>query len=149
MIRIMKKMMFAMFLLFAAVLNANAGNDRIITKDKLPVNAQQFIDTHFESLKISYVKEERDFFERSYEVVFTDGSKLEFTSKGEWKDVDCRYSEVPAAIVPAAIMEYVLKNFPAEKVLKIERETGNYEVKLSNRYELTFDKKLRIIDIDN
>ena len=145
----MKKMMFAMFLLFAAVLNANAGNDRIITKDKLPVNAQQFMDTHFQTQKISYVKEERDFFERSYEVVFADGTKLEFTGKGEWKEVDCRYSEVPAAIIPATIMEYVLERFPAEKVLKIERETGNYEVKLSNRYELTFDKKLRIIDIDN
>ena len=101
----MKKMMFAMFLLFAAVLNANAGNDRIITKDKLPAEAQVFIDTHFSAQKLSFAKEERDFFERSYEVVFTDGSKLEFTSKGEWKDVDCRYSEVPAAIVPAAIME--------------------------------------------
>lgn len=145
----MKKMMFAMFLFFATVLNANAGNDRIITKDKLPAEAQVFIDTHFPAQKLSFAKEERDFFERSYEVVFADGSKLEFTSKGEWKEVDCRYSEVPIAIIPAAIMEYVLKNFPAEKVLKIERETGNYEVKLSNRYELTFDKKLRIIDIDN
>ena len=145
----MKKMMFAMFLLFAALLNVNAGNDRIITKDKLPAAAQAFINTHFPALKLSFAKEDRDFMERSYEVVFVDGSKLEFTGKGEWTEVDCRYSEVPAAIIPAAIMEYVLQNFPAERVIKIERETGNYEVQLSNRNEITFDKKLRIIDIDS
>ena len=145
----MKKMMFAMFLLFAAVLNANAGNDRIITKDKLPAEVQVFIDTHFSAQKLSFAKEERDFFERSYEVVLADGTKLEFTYQGDWKDVDCRYEEVPAAIIPAAIKEYVNSNYPGEKIPKIERDRGFYELKLSNRYELTFNKDYRIIDIDN
>ena len=97
----------------------------------------------------AYAKEERDFLERSYEVVFADGSKVEFTRKGDWKDVDCRYNEVPAAIVPEAIRDYVSANYPDAKILRIERDANDYEVKLSNRLELTFDKKLNIIDIDN
>ncbi len=146
----MKKILFVFAaILSLSVLTAKADNDKIINKGMLPAMAQNFIDTHFPGLKISYAKEERDFLEHSYEVVFADGSKLEFTRKGAWKDVDCRYSEVPAAIVPAAISNYVKANYPDAKILKIERDSNDYEVKLSNRFELTFDKKFNIIDIDN
>ena len=94
-------------------------------------------------------KMEREFLERTYEVVLADGTKLEFTCDGNWKEVDCRYDEVPAVIIPAAIKEYVTNNYPNEKILKIERDRGYYELKLSNRYELTFNKNYMIVDIDN
>lgn len=146
----MKKILFVFAaILSLSVLTARADNDKIIAKGMLPAEAQTFISTHFGDLKISYAKEERDFLERSYEVVFADGSKVEFTRKGDWKDVDCRYNEVPAAIVPEAIRDYVSANYPDAKILRIERDANDYEVKLSNRLELTFDKKLNIIDIDN
>lgn len=146
----MKKILFVLAAIFSlSVLTARADNDRIISKEMLPAESQSFINTHFAGLKISYAKEERDLLERSYEVVFADGSKLEFTRKGDWKDVDCRYNEVPAAIVPVVISNYVKSNYPDAKILKIERDSNDYEVKLSNRFELTFDKKFNIIDIDN
>lgn len=146
----MKKILFALFaVLSLSVFDANADNDRIISKELLPANAQGFIDAHFPGSKISYAKEERDFFERSYEVVFADGSKVEFSRKGEWQDVDCRYSEVPAAIVPVQIAKYVSDHYPDAKVLRIERDANDYEVRLSNRLELKFNKKFQIIDIDN
>ncbi len=146
----MKKILFALFaVLSLSVFTAKADNDRIISKELLPAAAQEFINTHFSGLKISYAKEERDFLERSYEVVFADGSKVEFTRKGEWKDVDCRYSVVPSAVVPALIKKYIETHYPDAKVLKIERDSNDYDVKLSNKLELTFDTKFNIIDIDN
>lgn len=146
----MKKILFALVAIFTlGISNASADNDKLVQKSELPVQAQQFIDSHFANVKITYAKLERDFFERSYEVVLADGTKLEFTSKGDWKEVDCRYEEVPAAIVPQAIKEYVNRNYPGEKILKIERDRGYYELKLSNRYELTFNKDCNIVDIDN
>lgn len=146
----MKKILFALVAIFSlGVFSAQAGNDRIISKDKLPAEAQAFLNAHFAGIKISYAKEERDFLERSYEVVLVDGVKLEFSRSGVWKDVDCRYSEVPAAIVPAPIKSYINEHFAGEKILKIERDSNDYEVKLSNRHELIFDKKFNIIDIDN
>ena len=146
----MKKILFVLAAIFSfGVLNVSADNDKIITKEMLPVNAQSFIDTYFSGLKISYAKLERDFLEHSYEVVFTDGAKLEFTRNGEWKDVDCRYSEVPSVIVPDAIKDYVKAHYPDAKILKIERDANDYEVKLSNRLELTFNKRFQIVDIDN
>ena len=148
--KIMKKILFALVAIFTlGISTASADNDKLVNKSELPVQAQKFIDANFAGIKLTYAKLERDFLDRSYEVVLADGTKLEFTVKGAWKDVDCRYSEVPAAIVPNAIKDYVQQNYPGEKVLKIEHENGFYELTLSNRYELTFNKDYKIVDIDN
>lgn len=146
----MKKILFALvaFLSFG-VSAVKADNNKIINKNELPAQAQQFINEHFNGVKLSYAKLERDFLENSYEVMLANGAKLEFSSKGTWEDVDCRYGEVPAAIIPQPIKEYIKSNYPGEKVLKIERERNRYELKLSNRLELTFDENFRIIDIDD
>lgn len=145
----MKKILFALAAIFTlGISNVSADNDKLINKSELPVKTQQFLDNNFANVKITYAKLERDLFERSYEVVLADGTKLEFTYQGDWKDVDCRYEEVPAAIVPQPIKEYVSSNYPNEKILKIERDRGYYELKLSNRYELTFNKDYKIVDID-
>ena len=146
----MKKILFALVAIFTlGISNVSADNDKLVNKSELPVKTQQFLDKYFANVKITYAKLERDLFDRSYEVVLADGTKLEFTSQGEWKDVDCRYEEVPAAIVPQPIREFVASTHPSEKILKIEKDRGYYEVKLSNRYELTFNKDYKIVDIDN
>ena len=146
----MKKILVIILAVFSlGVVTAKADNDRVITKDALPAKAQQFVYAHFASVKISYIKEDRDFFDRNYELVFADGSKIEFGRNGEWVDVDCRYNSVPQAIVPAAIQTYVKSNFPDVKIIEIERKRGNHEVKLSNKLELVFDKNLKIKGIDD
>ena len=146
----MKKILFALVAIFTlGISNVSADNDKLVNKSELPVKTQQFLDKHFANVKITYAKLERDLFDRSYEVVLADGTKLEFTPQGEWKEVDCRYEEVPAAIVPQPIREFVASTHPGEKILKIEKDRGYYEVKLSNRYELTFNKDYKIVDIDN
>ncbi len=146
----MKKiLLMTLAVLSLGIVSVKADNDRVISKEKLPLVSQQFIGENFESLKISYVKEERDFFEKSYEVVFTDGTKIEFMRNGDWKDVDCRYSQVPTEIIPDRILRYVNEHYLGEKILQIERNKRDYEVRLSNKLELTFDKKFNIIDIDD
>ena len=146
----MKKILVIILAVFSlGVVTVKADNDRVITKDALPAKAQQFVNAHFASVKISYIKEDRDFFDRNYELVFADGSKIEFGRNGEWVDVDCRYNSVPQAIVPAAIQTYVKSNFPDVKIIEIERKRANHEVKLSNKLELVFDKNLKIKGIDD
>lgn len=146
----MRKILLVAFVFLSfGVLAAKADNDRVITKEKLPLASQQFISENFGNLKISYVKEERDFLERSYEVVFTNGTKIEFIRNGDWKEVDCRYSNVPAEIIPERIAKYVSEHYSDAQILQIERSRSDYEVRLSNKLELTFDKKFNIIDIDD
>ena len=92
---------------------------------------------------------ESDFFYKSYEVIFTNGNKVEFGKNGNLEEVNCKYTSVPTAIIPTTIQKYVTTNYPDTRVLKIERDKKEYEVQLSNRVELKFDLKFNLIDIDN
>lgn len=145
----MKKILFvfAAIMMFAGI--ASADNDRIVPYENLPAKAQEFVKKYFPSEKVSYVKEETDFMELSYEVVFAQGTKVEFTGQGEWKEVDCRYSTLNEDLVPEQIRAYVKQNFPDTKFVKIEKGYRDYEVKLTNRLELTFDMNFNLVDIDD
>ena len=146
----MKKILLTLVAIFSVgIFSAMADNDRVINKNQLPAPAQQFQNEHFAGVDLTYAKEERDIFKHSFEVRLADGTKIEFTSKGEWDEVECRFGEVPAAIVPQAIKEYIDKNYAGAKVLYIEKDRNDYEVKLSNSLELKFDKDFNIYDIDD
>ena len=133
----MKKFLFlAAALLALGISTACADSDRPIDVAQLPQKAQQFIQKHFAGEKVALAKVERDFLEVRYE-------------DGEWKEVDCRYSSVPAAVVPAQIAQYVSGHYPDASIVQIDRDKHDYEVKLSNGLELTFDLKFNLIDIDD
>ena len=84
-----------------------------------------------------------------YEVMFTNGSKVEFRRNGAWKEVDCRYSSLPAGIVSMPIETKVQELYPGAAVIKIERDKQEVEVKLNNGMELTFDRSHNLIGIDD
>ena len=147
----MKRLTILMASLFAAlsILPASAGNDRIITVGELPAAAQQFITTHFKGVEVSYAKVDEDWFDKEYKVVFVDGSKVEFVRSGAWKEIDCKYGEVPAGAVSAPIRDCVAARFPGRRIICIERDRRNCEVKLDNGLELEFDADFRLVDIDD
>ena len=141
----MKKLMILTTILMAlGISTACADNDKPIAVTQLPQKAQLFIKTHFPKEKVALAKLERDFLETRYEVVFTNGSKV-----GEWKEVECKYSAVPTAIIPAQIASYVSQNYPDTQIVQIDRDKRDYEVKLTNRLELTFDLNFNLIGIDD
>ena len=126
-----------------------ADNDKPIQVNQLPAKAQTFISTYFKNSKVALAKQESELFYKSYDVVFTNGDQLEFDKDGEWTEVKCRQSEVPSPIIPEAISSYVKTNYPDAKILEIERDRKEYEIKLSNRWEIKFDSQMRVIDIDD
>lgn len=144
----MKRMMFILACVFTLVITSKADNYQPITRSQLPQKAQTFLDAHFADSKISLTRKEIDVTELNYDVIFTDGCKVEFDRKGNWTEVDCINHPLPAGIVPEAIERVVKAHYPDAKVVKIERDRREYDVKLSNRVELTFNKKLQLIDID-
>lgn len=146
----MKKILIVLALVLPfGVAVAFAGGDKVISKGQLPAQAQSFLNEHFAGAKISYVKQDTDFLDRAYEVMLADGTKIEFSNKGNWEEVDCRYTEVPAAVIPAPIVKFLSENHPDARVLKIERDRRGYEVKLSNRIELGFNNDFELVDFDN
>lgn len=145
----MKKLLLLFVCLFTIQSVVKADDDKPIKIEQLPQSAQQFIKSHFGDSKIAIAKVETDWFDKSYDIIFTDGNKLEFDKQGNWKEIDCKYSTVPTSVIPAPILKYVSDNYPEAKVLKIERDKKDYEVKLSNKWELKFDLQFNLIDIDN
>lgn len=145
----MKKLVMLLVCMFAMHSMVRADNDKPIQVNQLPAKAQTFINAYFKNQKVAMAKQESELFYKSYDVVFASGEKVEFDKAGEWTEVQCRQSEVPAQIVPQAIRNYVKTNYPDTKILQIERDKKEYEVKLSNRWEITFDAQMRVIDIDD
>ena len=83
-----------------------------------------------------------------YEVYLANGTKVEFTLQGDWKEVRCA-GGVPAAIVPAAISKYVKTNYANAAIVKIDKKYSGYEVELNNGLELKFDTKGKFLAIDD
>lgn len=145
----MKKIvMFLMGLFFIGSSVVSADNDKAVRVEDMPQKAQVFISRYFGNLKVAYAKSEYDLFEKSYAVVFTTGQKLEFNGRGEWTDVDCRYDAVPVELVPQPIIDKINSLYSGVYVISIDRDRKRYEVKLSNRAELKFDRNLNLVDID-
>lgn len=146
----MKKLLSMIVLVVLSVQVATA--DDIITKDtaQLPLAAREFITTHFPNPKISYVKIENELFESTkYEAVLTNGTEIEFNSKGVWKEVDAKHQEVPSSIVPDYAKQYVQENFPSNIIKKVERERYGLKVELNNGLDLKFNSNGRLIKIDD
>lgn len=125
-------------------MNVFASCDRTITVNDLPKNAQQFISAYFPGIETLSVK----FEDGEYEVVLSNGTEVEFSRKGEWKDVDCHTLPVPAGIIPTAIASYVLEKFPNNFIVKIAKERNQYEVELNNDMDLVFDQNGNFLHVD-
>jgi len=145
----MKKLAFLFVGLFVLSLTAWADGDKPIQVTEMPKAAQQFIQRHFANLSVAVAKMETDFMAKSYDVIFTNGDKVEFDRKGKWTNVDCEHSQVPQEVIPVAIQKYVAKYYPEAKVLKIElTDRKGYDVELNNGFEVEFDKNFKVREID-
>lgn len=145
----MKKLVFLLVGLFALSVVSKADNVKTVQIGQLPTPAQIFITTYFKDNKVALAKVETEFLSKTYEVLFTNGSKVEFDRSGEWTEVLYKTGEIPAEIIPQPIRDYVKQNYPETVIQKIERDKHKIEVKLSNRWEITFDNNMQVIDIDD
>lgn len=149
--RLVKKLGFLILCLcFGLSVRAASDNDRPITVDQLPKAAQAFIQQHFPNVQVSLAKVEVDFFDKEYKVIFVNGQKVEFDRRGIWREVNCKYSEVPSSIIPAFVVQCLKDNWPEAKIWKIsfDKSDKEYEVKLSNRLELKFNDKGALIEVE-
>ena len=127
---------------------ARSDDGKAITIGKMPKTAQEFVTKYFHSMEVAVAKQEGAFWERSYEVIFCNGNKLEFDSMGKWTSVDCKYTGVPQEIVPAPIAGYINGKFPGAKVLKIEKDDRRIDVELDNGVDLEFTNSYQLIEFD-
>lgn len=138
----MKKIWSLVVMAIVAVQFAFA--DDIITKDinQLPLAARNFINQHFTTPQVSHIKIDSEIMSKKYEVQLTDGTEIDFDSKGNWTEVDAGKKKLPATIIPSFVNDYLkMNNFTNEFVTKIERDRKGYEVELNTDVSFKFDKQ--------
>lgn len=130
---------------FAAALSAD---DKPINFDKLPSAAKAYVQTNFPGEKTSFVLQDDDLIRPDYTVVLTNGIKLEFDHSGALTQISSP-DGIPAEQVPVSIRNYVQAHYPDAGYLEFEIGKRTYEVKLTNRMELKFNRNFHIIEVDD
>lgn len=146
----MKKILMA--LVIGLTITATACADDVISRNvnDLPAAARTVLNKQFNNTKVSYIKIDKDLFQStSYEIQLVNGWEVSFDSKGNWTEVDCKKTgTVPAYFIPTTIKNTVKDMFPNERITKIEKDSREYEVELSNDVDLKFDKKGNLKEVD-
>ena len=144
----MKKSIFFVLALVMSIclpLTLMADNDQVITFDRLPATAQAMLKQNFSDKVPLVITADWD----DYKVMYTSGDKVEFDKKGEWRDIECKTSQVPANLIPAQIAANVNATFPGTSITEIDRDRRGYSVKLSNGLELEYNKNFQVIELDD
>lgn len=123
-------------------------DDRPVTFSQLPAAAQTFINTNYSGEKISYATVDDDFIRPDYNVMLANGVKIQFENSGALEKIESR-AGIPEELIPVQIRDYVKLHYP--DVIFVEYEIGKrtYEVKLSNRLEIKFNRNFNVIEIDD
>ena len=142
-----KSVIFVLTLVLAICLplQLKADNDRVITFDRLPATAQAMLKQNFADKTPLAITADRD----DYKVMYQSGEKVEFDKKGNWKDIECKASQVPANLIPAQIAASVNATFPGTSITEIDRDRRGYSVKLSNGLELEYNRNFQVIELDD
>lgn len=135
--------------IFVLSFQVNA-QETVIKTNELPKTAQDFISKNFAGQKVSQAVKDKGMISTDYEVWLDNGTKIEFDGDGNWEDVDSENkTAIPTGFIPAKIRSYVSKNFPTQKIGKIERSSSKFEVELTNGMDLEFNSQGEFLRIDD
>lgn len=126
-----------------------SAQEKNITFEQLPAEAQTFVKKHFSKLKVVNVFEDAKPNHTEYDVFFENGTEIEFLSNGDWEEVKSRTNELPASVVPAAISQYIKNQFPNAFVREIKKKRYGFEVEISNGLDLEFDQNGNFLRFDS
>ena len=149
MITKLKQSVAKLFCFTILIMLTACDKEEIISTERLPEPAQEFIQKYFSNNNILQVKYEKDGREKRYNVLFNSGDRIEFYKNGEWTNIECIASEVPTGLIPQAINNFVQNHHPDKKITKIEKEKRYIEIQLSNDIEIRFNKSYIFIGYDD
>lgn len=133
----MKKILAVCLMVFAGTI---AFADTPIAPTALPAKVQSFIAETFPDSAVTYA--EADWSE--YEVHLDDGTEITFRKNGDWKDIKS-YNGVPMSVLSNVISAQLDTMFPDVAIVEIEKERGNFEIKMANRMEVYFSANGKLI----
>lgn len=135
--------------------NKNDNPEEIITFNKLPATAQEFLNTYFSGKTILKIEKEEGYGTTIYEVYIEGGYEADFNSEGEWVEVDAPDGmTIPDGIVPEEVQQTLNQQYPDYGVNEINKTGQGYKVELTNgqggdSLNLMFNMAGEIIGIEN
>lgn len=139
----MKKRIFLAIASLVFAISANAQKKIEVTE--LPKPAQDFLKKHFGYTIVELAKKDAEHGEKGYEVKLKDGTEVEFWKDGSYREVDGGDKPIPTTFIPDAILEYVEKKHPNEKITHIDYGHKDLDVDLTNNIDLEFTKDGKIL----
>lgn len=136
----MRKIILSVMMTVLMATSAMA-DDRVVSADTLPQSSKSFIAANFDGVTVTYVEKDFD----SYDVQLSNGIEIDFKRNGEWESVESIQTPVPTSILPVPVVTSVTKAHPQATIMKVEKERGNFEIKLNNMMELVISPSGKII----
>ncbi|WP_295155400.1 PepSY-like domain-containing protein [uncultured Brachyspira sp.] len=128
----MTKKLLALLITLTAISTSNLFADWVVPPSSLPQKARNFIRRVYPNVQIWKV--ERD--GRKFEVDLSNGVSIDFLLNGDWTDIDGGWNGIPLSVLPQNVANTVRRTYPQAIMIDVEKEWGNYKVKLNNMMEL-------------
>jgi hypothetical protein len=138
-----------MIVSIAAFVLVAGAEDKPVTFNQLPDEARTFLDTNYQKVKLVLATKDDDFIRPEFNVVLENGVAIQFDNDGRLEKIASRSGDIPAAVIPKQITDIVKSHYPDAYIVEYEVDRKTYEVKLSNRIEITFDSSFRLVEIDD
>ena len=128
----MTKKIFALLITLTIVSTSSLFADWVVPASSLPQKSRAFIQRVYPGVQIWKV--ERD--GGKFEVKLSNGASIDFLPNGNWINIDGEYNGVPLSVLPQAVANTVRRTYPQAMMIDVEKEWGNYKIKLNNMMEM-------------
>ena len=128
----MTKKLLALLISLTVISTSSLFADWVVPASSLPQKARTFIRRVYPNAQIWKV--ERD--GGKFEVNLSNGASIDFTLNGNWLNIDGEWNGVPLSVLPQAVANTVRRTYPQARMIDVEKEWGNYKIKLNNMMEL-------------
>ena len=121
--------------------------DVMIPAAELPSEVISFLDIHFSGIEVRSVIKDYDNSTYEFEVYLSNGTRIELSRRGEWRNVENHLAGVPHSVIPNKILTYVAENYPDQMIIGIERDR-QIDVELKGGVELVFSLNEDFVKFD-
>ena len=131
----------------SALLLVACDKEEVVQSEELPADASGFIAAHYDGRQILQVVRELDNLKTYFHVYLDNGTKLDFSRKGEIIKIE-GVEAIPNTVIPMLILDYVDTHYPNDFIRGWQIEGATQEIKLSTDIKLEFDKNGNFLRID-
>lgn len=114
---------------------------------QLPKEANKFLEANFKGIEIQNVKKDKEATTFNYDVTLSNGTEIEFNSRGKWKEVESKAISIPTTMFQPSVGQYIQKNYPGAKVTEVKKGIRFNFVEINDDLTLQFDTEGKFIKI--